>query len=371
MSERPQTSAGAVGDNNQALSDKGGAVWKKWVYLVGWLIGAPALYFFLTYYFDWPTFSAQLATVSWPLLAMASSAFFVGLLMRAVRWTYVVRSHQPLPWNQGYHVIMISNMANFFFPVRLGEILKLVLIKKTCGVAYSSSTAASIIEKLTFFLIIIVFLGLVPFAGYWFPGWTSRFVPIVLALITIVIVFLFLGETGVERIKAILERLMLAWGVRESRVQFVLNNQLVLYVANTVRQCHFSAYPGKRFFWIAASGFVVIGLDGLSNFFLLQAFGLDLTYPQAVIAACFFSMLFLLPSPPAQVGTAEIYPVLIYAGGLKLAAPVVASAALVWHMATMAILAVLGTVSLYAMGLRLGSLIRMTREQKNLSGATG
>ena len=219
-------------------------------------------------------------------------------------------------------------------------------------------------------MVIAVFVSLAPFAGYWFPDWSSTFVPVVLALMVVAAVFLFLGKTGVEGAKFILRRLLRACRMSESRIQSVIDNQLVHYITNTLRQCHFSAYPGKRLFWIVASGFVVIGLDGVANFFLLQAFGLDLTYPQAVIAACFFNMLFLLPSPPAQMGTAEMYPVLVYAGGLSLAAPEVASAALVWHMTTMVILAVLGGVSVYVVGLRLGSLLSMARSLRNTEGGS-
>jgi len=340
------------------------AAWKKLVHSGGWLIGGVALYFFLVEHFDWSTFRSNMAQVSWSLLAAAVCAYILGLVVRAIRWTYMVRCHQSLAWAQGYHVTMIANMANFFFPVRLGEILKLVIIKKTCGVAYCSSTAASIIEKITLFLIIVVFLSLAPWAGYRFNDWSSRLFPFMLVLLVLSAIFLFMGPRGVDRVKYLIEKILRTWCTDENRIQRFFASGLVKYAADTLRQCHISSYAtGTRFLWIAALGLIILGLDGLANYFLLAAFGLSLSYLQAVIAACFFNVLFLLPSPPVQVGTAEMYPVLIYAAGLKLAAPVVASSALVWHMLTIMLLAVFGYISLYAMGLRTGAVIRMTREK--------
>lgn len=337
------------------------------MHLSGWLIGGVALYFFLIDHFDWQTFLDHIAEVRSELLLLAAGAYILGLLTRAVRWTYMVRCHQPLSWIHGYHVITIANMANFLFPVRLGEVLKLVIIRKTCGVAYCSSTAATIVEKLTLFLIVMVFIGMAPLAGYGFTGWSARILPFWIGILVAGALFLFLGDKGLAWVKLLIERVLRAGGVGEGRLQVFFTNLLIKYAADTMRQCHISSYSdGLRFFWIALIGLLIIGLDGLANFLLLQSFGLPLTYFQAVIAACFFNMLFLLPSPPGQVGTAEMYPVLIYAVGLKMAASTVASAALVWHMLTMMILVVLGVISLYAVGLRVRSVLWMVpRERKS------
>ena len=354
-------------NNLSSHSIYGSISWKRLIHLSGWVIGAIALYVFLTRYFEWNTFNQELSHADWRMLIIAICAYIMGLVVRAVRWTYMVRCHQALSWVAGYHVIMISNVANFLFPVRLGEILKLIIVKKICGVAYCSSTAASIVEKLTIFLIIIAFLSLTPFAGYHFSDWSAKFFPFLIILLLISAVFLFFGSSGIAGIKYITEKLLRMWGMNEKRIQRILTNRLAGYLESTMRQCHISTYSGTKFLWITSLGLVTLLLDGLANYALISAFGLELSYLQAVIAACFFNVLFLLPSPPVQVGTAEMFPVLIYSVGLKLASPVVATSALVWHMMTVLILILLGFISLYAVGLRIGSVMDMANQKVGIN----
>ncbi len=333
--------------------------WRKLARISGWLIGAAASYIFLKYYFDWTFFCSNISKADWTLLSGFVGAYILGLLVRAVRWTFMVRCHQPLSWIQGYHVIMISNFVNFLFPVRLGEILKLVIVKKSFGINYCSSTAASIIEKLTLFLIIVVFLSLAPFVGYHFSDWSAKFLPFLGLLLFVSAIFLFFGTSFIAWNKKIIESFLKKRGIGEDRLQRILANNLLKYIEDTMSQCHYSSYSGWRFLWIAVMGFSALALDGIANYCLLSAFGLQLTLLQAMIAASFFNMLFLLPSPPAQVGTAEMFPIVIYTAGLKLSGPVVASSAIVCHMLSVVILALLGLVSLYAVGLRISTVAKM------------
>ena len=332
------------------------------LHLAGWFLGLCSLYFFFRYFFEWATFQQSLRQADWPLLVLGMGVYVLGILMRSIRWTFMVRCRQPnLTWVQGLHAMLASNLINFIFPVRLGELLKLVIVRQISDVSYSASTAASIIEKLTLFLIMIFCLSFTPFVGYRFPDWSARFFPFLLLLILVSLAVFFFGVKGLHACKTLAGTLLNRIGFARERVDAMLNNRLSRFAEDTLRQCHVSAYTGKQF-WVAfVLGLVVLALDGLANLCLLSAFGLKLTYIQAVVAACFFNLLFLLPSPPGQVGTAEMYPVLIYAGGLKLSAAVVASASIVWHVITAGILFLMGLWSLYAIGIKMSSLIAMSR----------
>ncbi len=368
MKQMETTSCILMDHEDSSMRDSSGSsIWKKAIHLIGWIIGVVALYVFLTRYFEWDIFRQNLSQANWRMLAATIGAYCLGLVVRAVRWTYMVRCHQQLSWIEGYHVIMISNMANFLFPVRLGEVLKLVIVKKSFGVAYCSSTAASIIEKLTLFMIIIVFLSLTPFAGYHFSDWSAKFFPFLILLLLVSAIFLFFGTRSMDIVMTMTGKILRFFGMNEDQIQRILTSRLVTYIDATLRQCHISSYTGSRFFWIAGMGLITLVLDGLANYYLLRAFGLYMTYLQAIIAACFFNVLFLLPSPPVQVGTAEMFPVVIYAAGLKLAAPVVATSALLWHVITVVILTLLGFVSLYAVGLRIGSVMNMANKESEIN----
>lgn len=57
-----------------------------------------------------------------------------------------------------------------------------------------------------------------------------------------------------------------------------------------------------------------------------------MTWFQETLAACFVNLLFILPTPPGQIGTAEMYPVLIFSWGLGLPSSIISSVAIFWHL---------------------------------------
>ncbi len=73
------------------------------------------------------------------------------------------------------------------------------------------------------------------------------------------------------------------------------------------------------------------------------------------------NLLFVLPTPPAQLGTAEMYPVIVFSWGLGLAAPVISSVALTWHLLTGAVLVIVGLTSGVALGVSVGEVIDRLR----------
>ena len=119
----------------------------------------------------------------------------------------------------------------------------------------------------------------------------------------------------------------------------------------------------KAFKHCALLALVAIIIDGGCNYFLLNAFGVPLTYPQALLGACLLNILFFVPSPPGQVGTAEMYPILIFSLGLGLPSEGISTAAILWHGVTVAIIVALGIHSGVSLGLKLRTLLRAGREE--------
>jgi uncharacterized protein (TIRG00374 family) len=338
---------------------------KNTIRCIGWLIGTVALVIFLTYYFNWSSFRQEISGANIGLIGIACFFYIIGIIFRSLRWTYIVGAHHPLSYFQGYNAVMISNMINFFFPLRIGEIIRLIIVKRTGHVTYSASSAASIIEKLTHFLIILCYLILAPLAGFAFTNWFTKFISLLFGIIFIAMIFLIFGSATIDRFKTISYRLLSAFKINEDQIQWIFSSRFVTYLENTFRQCQVSAYTGFSFIMIIFLGIAILSLDGLANFFLLSAFGLEISFLQATIAACFFNVLFLLPSPPMQLGTAEMYPILIYSVGLNLSETVIATTAIVWHMLLMIIVALLGTFAIYSIGFRLSNIVHLTHTKIN------
>jgi uncharacterized membrane protein YbhN (UPF0104 family) len=109
---------------------------------------------------------------------------------------------------------------------------------------------------------------------------------------------------------------------------------------------------------------IVISLDGICFYFIIRAFSLPITWFQGVLAACFMNLMFILPTPPGQIGTAEMYPVLIFSWGLGFPSSVISSMAILWHFLTTTVLIVLGIYSTVTLGIDLFSVVLKVKERR-------
>ncbi len=333
------------------------------VQIIGYVVGAVLLFVYFRYFFEWKDTVDILSQARVGLVALALLAYLAGVWIRAVRWTILVRSHQSLSWQQGYHAMMTSNLASFAFPVRIGEVLKLVILKKISNTSYASSTAASIIDRMTSFLIISLVMCFTPLAGFQFPGWSEKLLPFLGVMLVASAFTLLFGIRFMGRLKSVIRWALGRYGMSEARVEGVMSNRFFDYAESTVQQCHISAYSSVHFMMVLLLGFVTLSLDGLANYFLMNAFSQNITFLQATIAACFFNLLFLVPSPPGQVGTAEVFPVLVFSMGLGLPTGVVASTAILWHVLTAIVIVVLGVASFYTIGFHVSSVMGLAQQK--------
>jgi len=208
---------------------------RRYLHLMGWVIGLGSLYIFFGFFFEWATFKENMRQADRWLLLLAGGSFLAGILVRSVRWTYMVRCRWPeLGWMQGVFTVLCTNMVNFLFPVRLGEVFKLVIARNIFNIPYSASTSASIVEKLTLFLIMLFVLALTPFAGYQFPDWSARFFPFLLLLLAMSAGIFFFGVKGLQTSIAWGEIVLRKIGLKPGRVELLLRNRLTAAAASYV-----------------------------------------------------------------------------------------------------------------------------------------
>ncbi|MBA7696203.1 hypothetical protein ES703_104846 [subsurface metagenome] len=271
---------------------------------------------------------------------------------------------EEVTWRNGYHTIMISNMINFIFPVRFGEVLKLYIINKVSGASYPSSISSTLSDKFSHLLCMLIFLLFTPLAGFEFSQWSSRFVLFfILFLILLSSLFIF-GIRFLEFFERCINGSLSLFRRNKYEVNLLSKSRLISFCQETLEKINISSFTKGNVLTIVLLSFIIISLDGICYYFIIKAFGVPITWVQGCIGACFMQLMFILPSPPAQVGTAEMYPVLIFSFGLGLSSTVIPSAAILWHLLTTIIFIMLGFCSALSLGLNLGSIFRNVREER-------
>jgi len=329
--------------------------------VLGWLVGAVSLGIFLVYFFDWKTTRDLLLNIRVSLVCLSLAVFFVAIFLRVIKWIYIIKLTEYVSLRDGYHTIMISNMVNFILPVRAGEILKLYLINKSSGITYQASITATLWDRASHIILMMLFLLFTPLAGFKFSQWTSSYI-VFFSLFIIFIVLLFVLGT---RCLDILQKSAIFFSnlvkIDRRRVDNLSESKFISFCRETLEKLNISSFTKRSLLLIVLLTCIIISLDGICYYLIIMAFDIHITWLQGTLAACLMCLAFILPTPPGLVGTAEIYPVLIFSLGLGLPDAVISSAAVLWHLLTIVFIIVLGICSLSALGLRLGSLLRSAR----------
>ena len=307
---------------------------------------------FFAYFFDYRAAVSHVADADRSLLALSVASFVCALCVRCVKWTYIVRISTPLKWTAGFHIMFAANMANFLFPVRMGEVVRLYLAKSVAAVPYATSVSATLIDRFSGLLALMLAFSLYPAAG--FAGMDPAKYWWAFGLIAAVsVVVLLLGDLIGRSLASTVRRVLSGLGLAPERVERLVASRFFGFAAATLVACHLPRYGWRVTGVVFGLSFLFLLGDTAAFLFLLNAFSLPLTFLQAVVAATLFNLAFVLPSPPAQLGTAEMLPVLVFAYGFGLPQDVVASSALLWHLLSAVVVLALGGYSTYRLGARL------------------
>ena len=335
---------------------------------LGAFIGAVLILIFFLYFFDWKVTQRLLASSDLSTIITALAFLYTAILLRALKWTYILNLLETIPWKLGYHTIMISNMLNFIFPVRLGELSKLYIVRKAGSIAYSSSLSATLTDRFSQLLTLMFFILFTPHAGFRFSQWIAKYTIFLFFIFTLTVSIFLFGEKIFSLLTNYLKKLFVFIRLDNSKIKSVLESRLYNFFHETIRKINIENYSMKHFFLIFLFSVVIVVVDGGCYYFLLSAFSLPINWFQACLAACFMNLTLILPSPPGLVGSAEMYPIVIFAWGLGLAVGAISTAAVLWHIITMSVFVLLGILSTMNLGIDLiGTVRNLGREEINVS----
>ncbi|MFO7624083.1 MAG: lysylphosphatidylglycerol synthase transmembrane domain-containing protein [Anaerolineales bacterium] len=88
------------------------------------------------------------------------AVYFVGVWARAWRWHYLLRPVKAISTRSMFPVVAIGYMGNNIYPVRAGEVLRAVVLKRREGVSISASLATIIVERVFDGVVMLAFVFL-------------------------------------------------------------------------------------------------------------------------------------------------------------------------------------------------------------------
>ncbi len=129
--------------------------------IIGIAISAVALYLAMPPREEWGNVAAAFARVHYGYVVPIALIAVYSIVVRCQRWQLLLRPVGAIPMVPLLSATAIGFLCNMILPLRVGEVVRPVLLARRTGVPVSSVFASVLLERLLDMLTILVFLGLV------------------------------------------------------------------------------------------------------------------------------------------------------------------------------------------------------------------
>jgi len=270
---------------------------KRWFFWLG--LGISAVFLFFAFReIDYTKLWQTLLTTQWLWLLPGLVVYFLAVLVRSWRWQYLVKPLERISLATLFPIINIGYMGNNVFPLRMGEILRAVVLKRREGVAISGTLATIIVERIFDAVVVVgfVLLNLGRLTG------TSTFsqigslatwaVIIFLAGLAIFILIAIFPKPATNLIHAVIMRLL------PDRWQ-----DAVISIIDKFLEGLMSLRSPKDAVMILLTSILIWLMETGLYWTVNQALGLDLDFGQLMLLNGVVNLVLLIPAAPGGLGT--------------------------------------------------------------------
>jgi glycosyltransferase 2 family protein len=239
----------------------------------------------------------QQINVVW--LIPATIVFFISVVIIALRWRFLLRAIVPVPLDELTKLVLIGYMGNNVYPFRTGEILRIILLKRSHNVPLTTTTTTIVVERifdgLTLLGFILVSLLFVNIQSPEIKSITTVATPLFLVA-TVVFFGLALRPDLLRNLLNFAARLLPG---RLSELVVKLGDDFIKGLEGL-------RSPAD----LAGTVFASIGtwaVQGIVYWMVAAAFGMQLDYFVMLLVVGVVNLAGLVPASPGQIGVFEFF----------------------------------------------------------------
>jgi uncharacterized protein (TIRG00374 family) len=244
----------------------------------------------------------QLKTAVYYWLIPAILVYFVGVWARTWRWYYLLRPIKKIPLLTLFPIVCIGYMGNNIYPARAGELLRAYLLKRREEVAFSTSVATIIVERLFDGIVVLGFVFLT------LPMLTSLvadpqqlgniekltvIVAVIFALFLVLFFLMAIFPRKAEKVTVWLVDHLLPKKWRPAVEDFLLRFLTGFESLRSVFEV-FMVFLISIFIWL---------IETCTYYFVARAFGLGLSFYALMMLNGVLNLVTMIPAAPGYIGT--------------------------------------------------------------------
>ncbi len=297
-------------------------------------------------------------------VALACGVVFLSAyVVRGLRWRrFLAPDVVAAPRVVGIYVV--ATFLNWLLPIQGGELAKSLMLRRLEGIPVSRSLATVGMDKTMDMLPAVALLALVPFVHLHISG--------------VLWALLLIASSGVLAGACLL--LLAAWRRQQTvaRLSWVLGALLPARLSDRLEPSvvhfvdTFLALARRPRLLMVASAYTAVAvlLDALFCLLAFRAVGVVISPAVALYGYTLYNVAYVLPTPPAHVGTNELVGLLVFAGVFGVNRSGVAAMFVFSHPWTGVLLTTGGLLSLRMIGLNVRSALALDRPASSASSAS-
>jgi uncharacterized protein (TIRG00374 family) len=291
---------------------------------------------FLFYKVDYKELAGALKGANYWWLIPNVILIMVTMIFRAYRWKHMIQPIKSVPTRRLFSITMIGFMANNVLPFRLGEFVRAYSLSSKEEVSKSASLATIFVERLVFDLLALLLIF----------GVVLVISPLIVveelkigAIVTIgtglvgLLFAVYLSSRG-QRDSHILKRIS---GIFPKKIRPIFESTVSKFASGLEFMRDW-----RQVFWVTLHTFLIWVVMGLSNYFVLLAFGWsDLPVAASFVILVVVSILITVPASPGFIGVYH-YGTVLSLGFYGISREQALSCALVMHATQFLVITLVG-----------------------------
>lgn len=306
---------------------------------------------------------ARLSTIDLRYMGLFAILWASAAFLRSLRWRVILSKMQAVPPLESFALFMSCMFVNFLIPLRLGEAVAGLALKRNRGVPFAKSLPTQVMDRLFDLTPIVPAIVLVLLMGGEGSGSIMAILLFVVAVFTLLSAMVLISMSRPAAGAAIIRTCARALprGIR-ARVEPFAVRCMEGLGALRLGTTTIIALVGVTF--------LALTIDAVSLAVIFRGLGYWID-PAVVLAGyTLFFLMSALPRPPGQVGSHEVLFLLIFSLLLGIDKNVASAAVVVGHVMLALLLTATGSISLFALGIRSISTVRENISSVTIAGAS-
>ncbi len=324
---------------------------------INWLTGVSIGLIFLIIWLkiiDWQEFINYFKNFNLKLVLVYSVFYLLAYFLRSLRWKIILKPIYKMKVLESYSIFMTGLVINYLIPVRAGELAKSIILKNKHKIPISQSLPSIFIDKLTDLFPIVIILVLIPLisirSNYYLYG-------VILSLFLIFILFLgflFFSTNHKEKAVNILNFFLKIFPVkfREKLSGFILNFVNGMAIMK-------NRFPETML--VTLITLLAVFSEAIYIWVLFKAFGSQISYLKILFGYTLMNLTYILPTPPAQIGSNQFMWVLIFSFALGVNENLTSAAVTFSHLLITILIFFIGILSLFFLKIRFTDILKLKK----------